>query len=133
MNNNKNNVPQHIQYIVMTEKTRENDTFVYYLQHTYNEDMLTTFYHIIKYSDYNGMDSSFDIDIYHLLSKKTVDEMMSVHIGVNHNMFKRSNGVFKIPFNIESIKQYDGRMMALTLNNYFSYGRIDSYFYSLDK
>jgi hypothetical protein len=131
---NNNNINK--KYIVFIEKNnKEHNMTVHYLQTTYNLDMLEKLYHLVKYANYNNMESSFDIDIMNTLSRKTVEEIVQVNIGDGDDkkLFNVSNGVFKLPFTIESVSNYDSRMMGVILNQYFSHGRIDNYFYSLDK
>jgi len=82
------------------ENTKENETFVLFLQWDNNMENLIKLAEIINSADtcdMYGDYSKFSIDIINLVSEQTVRELCKIDIGVFGPLFSACYGIFSFP------------------------------------
>jgi hypothetical protein len=122
-----------LEFVPFIEKnTKENETFVFYLQWTGNEEQLTLLNKAIEkacyddiYGDYSMV--TMDIDI------KIPESAVDIHKRIGsfngyHKMFTKCVGKFRCPFDIETIDSTDECEMATLLDSFFFCCRIQKMF-----
>ena len=111
------------------ENTKENETFVLFLQYDNNMENLKKLTEIINSADTSEMYgdySKFSIDIINLVSEQTVQELCKIDIGVYGPLFSSCYGVFSFPHkDFDNLSNED---KALKLDELFYPCRISDYF-----
>lgn len=119
-----------MQFITFQEKNqKENETFLFFLQYTDNEEALNKLAYYIKKADtddFYGDFSTFEIDTSVKLSKTTVEEIRHVNLGTFGPLFTVCKGKFS--FDESDFINLDITQLAFKLNElYYSCG-ISDYF-----
>ena len=122
-----------MEYISFIEHSyKENETFIFFLQYTGNEESLTKLSKLISSANYTYMSgdySNFDMDIIVKLSESTVNELIQLPFGYFSRMFQKVNGKLSYDFLEE---KFDNEMIpeeiAETLDEYFGNCHIKYYF-----
>jgi hypothetical protein len=96
-----------MEYITFIEKNhKENETFIFYLQYTGNEEELQKLSNLIEeadFSSFRGDYSDFTMDVEHRISEDAVDQHCKLgYVGYTY-MFQKANGKFEYPFDDEPI------------------------------
>jgi hypothetical protein len=104
---------------------KENETFVFYLQWTGNEDALTRLEESVENAMYDDMDgdySSFSMDTSVKLTEDAVKQMCRLKkFGTYSRMFTKCTGVFKCPFDERvSAEELDSIFYACKIERMFS-------------
>jgi hypothetical protein len=102
---------------------KENETFVFYLQWTGNEDALTRLEESVEnaYDDMDGDYSSFSMDTSVKLTEDAVTQMCRLKLGTYSSMFTKCTGVFKYPFDGQiSAEELDRAFYACKIERMFS-------------
>ena len=112
--------------------TKENESFVYFIQYTGNEKTLTSFADFISKANYDNMDGGeyvkFEIDTKNLVSENTADEMIKCNFGSYSYMFSKLTGKMVDPFYGDSSEDMEGDEIATLLNDEFFGNRITKLF-----
>ena len=112
--------------------TKENESFVYFIQYTGNEKTLTSFADFISKANYDNMDGGeyvkFEIDTKNLVSENAADEMIKCNFGSYNYMFSKLTGKMAYPFHEDSSENMEGDEIATLLNNEFFGNRITKLF-----
>ena len=91
-----------MEYITFIEHNRkERESFIFFLQYTGNEEMLTKLHTFVESADSSYMDgdySKFEMNIQNKLSESAVNEMITVQYGSYSRMFQKVNGKFSYWF-----------------------------------
>ena len=113
------------EFIAFIEQNhKENETFVFYLQWTGNEDALTRLEESVEnamYDDMYGDYSSFSMDTSVKLTEDAVTQMCRLKFGTYSRMFTKCTGVFKYPFDGQiSAEELDRAFYACKIERMFS-------------
>ena len=119
-----------MEFITFKENNKkENESFIFFLQYTNNEEALENLsYYIEKAdpSDLTGDFSSFEIDIKNKISEKSVYELEKVNIGTFGPLFTICKGLFS--FNKEMFDEVEESEWALKLDSLYYACRITDHF-----
>jgi hypothetical protein len=112
-----------MKFILLHEfNTKENESFIYFMQYTGNEETIASFSEFISKADYDAMGGDyvkFEIDTENLVSKNTAVEMEKCNFG----MFSILDGTMVDPFHGDSVKDMEGDEIARRLNDeFYGYG-----------
>ena len=119
-----------MEFITFKENNKkENESFIFFLQYTNNEEALENLsYYIEKAdpSDLNGDFSSFEIDINTKISESSVHELEKVNLGTFGPLFTVCKGLFS--FNKEMFDEVEESEWALKLDSLYYACRISDHF-----
>lgn len=119
-----------MEFITFKENNqKENESFIFFLQYTNNEEALENLsYYIEKAdpSDLTGDFSSFEIDIENKISEKSAYELEKVNIGTFGPLFTVCRGLFT--FNKEMFDEVEESEWALKLDSLYYACRITDHF-----
>lgn len=124
------------EFVAFFEKnSKENETFIFYLQWTDNEDEIKLLETVVSRACYDEMDGHYvmiAIDTSVRLPESVVDTHCRIRYTVNsyHSMFTKCVGKFKCPLTSEQIESVsdDGTEMACLVNETFYSCRIKNMF-----
>jgi len=112
--------------------TKENESFVYFMQYTGNEETIASFADFLSKADYDNMDGGeyvkFEIDTKNFVSENTADEMIKCNFGSYNYMFSKLTGKMVSPFHGDSSEDMEGEKIATLLNDKFFGNRITKLF-----
>ena len=122
-----------MKFILLHEfNTKENKSFIYFMQYTGNEKTIDLFANFISKADYDNLEGGdyvkFEIDTKNLVSENTVDEMINCKFGSYSNMFSKLTGKMVDSFNILPVEDMEGYEIATLLNDEFFGNRITKLF-----
>ena len=122
-----------MKFILLHEfNTKENESFIYFMQYTGNEKTIASFAEFISKADYGNLDGGeyvkFEIDTKNLVSENTADEMIKCNFGSYSYMFSKLTGKMVDPFNEDSVEDMEGDEIATLLNHEFFGNRITKLF-----
>ena len=119
-----------MEFITFKENNqKENESFIFFLQYTNNEEALENLsYYIEKAdpSDLTGDFSSFEIDIENKISENSACELEKVNIGTFGPLFTVCRGLFT--FNKEMFDEVEESEWALKLDSLYYACRITDHF-----
>ena len=119
-----------MEFITFKENNqKENESFIFFLQYTNNEEALKNLsYYINKAdaSDLTGDFSSFEIDIENKISEKSVYELEKVNIGIFSPLFTICKGSFTFDKNF--FEKEEESEWALKLDELYYACRISDHF-----
>ena len=119
-----------MEFITFKENNKkENESFIFFLQYTNNEEALENLsYYIEKAdpSDLNGDFSSFEIEINTKISESSVHELEKVNLGTFGPLFTVCKGLFS--FNKEMFDEVEESEWALKLDSLYYACRISDHF-----
>jgi hypothetical protein len=113
-----------LEFVPFIEKnTKENETFVFYLQWTGNEEQLTLLDEAIRKSCCHFMDGDYSLvtmDINVKIPESAVDIHTKLkHFNAFHNLFTKCTGTFSCPITREIIDSKDEYEIASYLDEIF--------------
>lgn len=122
-----------MKFILLQEfNTKENESFIYFMQYTGNEKTIDSFAEFISKADYGNLEGGeyvkFEIDSKNLVSENTADEMIKCNFGSYSYMFSKLTGKMVDPFNEDSVEDMKGDEIATLLNDEFFGNRITKLF-----
>ena len=121
-----------MKFILLHEfNTKENESFIYFMQYNDNEDTIKSFAAVISKADYEDMGGhyvKFEIDTENLVSENTADEMIKCNFGSYSNMFSKLTGKMEDPLTEEEVKDMEGHEIATLLSEKFFSNRIPELF-----
>ena len=121
-----------LKFILLHEfNTKENESFIYFMQYNDNEDTIKSFAAVISKADYEDMGGhyvKFEIDTENLVSENTADEMIKCNFGSYSNMFSKLTGKMEDPLTEEEVKDMEGHEIATLLSEKFFSNRIPELF-----
>jgi hypothetical protein len=122
-----------MKFILLHEfNTKENESFIYFMQYTGNEETIASFSEFISKADYGNLEGGeyvkFEIDSKNLVSENTADEMIKCNFGSYSCMFSKLTGKMVDPFNEYSVEDMEGDEIATLLNDEFFGNRITKLF-----
>lgn len=128
-------------FILLHEfNTKENESFIYFIQYTGNEKIIASFANFILKANYDNLEGGdyvkFEIDTKNLVSENTANEMINCKFGSYSYMFSKLTGKMLDPFNkdsdsdsdSDSVEDMDGDKIATLLNDEFFGNRITKLF-----
>jgi hypothetical protein len=122
-----------MKFILLHEfNTKENESFIYFMQYTGNEETIASFSEFISKADYGNLEGGeyvkFEIDSKNLVSENTADEMIKCNFGSYSYMFSKLTGKMVDPFYGDSSEDMEGDEIATLLNDEFFGNRITKLF-----
>ena len=122
-----------MKFILLNEfNTKENESFVYFMQYTGNEETIASFADFISKADYDNLEGGdyvkFEIDTKNLVSENTANEMIKCNFGSYSYMFTKLTGKMVDPFHGDSAENIEGDEIATLLNDEFFGNRITKLF-----
>ena len=123
-------------FIIFKENnTKENESFIFFLQYDGNEEQLNKLNNIISKTDFDNLHggdySSFEIDIKTMISENSVNQLTKVNLGCFSRLFTKCVGNFKL--SSELFEDLNESEMALKLDTLFYGCKITEYFSSNDE
>jgi len=119
-----------MQFITLQEHNqKEEESFIFFLQYTNNEEAIEKLAHYIKKADtddFYGDFSTFEIDTSVKLSQSTVEEMKNINFGVFGPMFTVCKGKFS--FDESAFINLDRTQIAYELDKLYYACRITDHF-----
>jgi hypothetical protein len=94
------------QFVILHEfNYKENESFIYFMQYTDNEENINILAEIIStaiFDNIGGDYIKFEIDCNNYVSEKTVDEIIKCNFGSYFNMFSKLTGKMENLFFLEN-------------------------------
>jgi len=120
-------------FILLHEfNTKENESFIYFMQYTGNEETIASFADFVSKADYDDMEGGdyvkFEIDTENKVSENTADEMIKCNFGSYSHMFSKLTGKMVDPFRGGSAEDMEGDEIATRLSDKFFGNRITKLF-----
>lgn len=112
------------QFIILHEfNTKEQESFIHFLQYTDNEEIINYLETIISESDFDELGGDyirFEINTKHIISETTVNEMIKCDFGSYYHMFSKCVGKMEDNFyDKEYINSLCGSDKAFLLDKMF--------------
>ena len=121
-----------MEFILLHEfNAKENESFIYFMQYTGNEETIASFSEFISKADYDEIGGDyvkFEIDTENLVSENTANEMIKCNFGSYSCMFSKLTGKMVDPFHGDSAEDMEGNEIATLLTDKFFGNRITELF-----
>lgn len=121
-----------MQFVLLHEfNSKENESFIYFMQYTGNEETMASFADFISKADYDDMGGDyvkFEIDTENKVSENTADEMIKCNFGSYSYMFSKLTGTMANTFAEDMDENMEGHEIAMQLSDKFFGNRISALF-----